>query len=712
MNTLNKITRRISGLMAVLMLTMSFSGHAQARILFQDDTFHDVESEGMIINFDDGGDEDVTLQFGNDSTDASIRFDDGDTSLHFENTEVDFSTVNNFRIREDADPATNAACDHLGELIYDTGSSELQICTVVGAAGAATWSAVDSPAGAVDFESVYTTDGDDTLTTSNGNFSIAAGTGDVNVDADSISLDGTNASNLSVATDAAAEDLTIEVTGATNSSLVLQSTGTGTDAIDINSTAGDIDIDASGDNAITIDATESSNLTVTSDAAGEDLTIAQAGGTDSSLVLNTSGTGTDALDINATGTGGGIDVDTTDGAITINAAGGTNGDVTIGSADDTAITSGGLVDIDATEALSINSSGGVINIGDDAVAQNINVGTGAAARTLNIGNATGATAVNIDAGTGGWSIDGAGASNITTTGAASDITFASGRDIIFDDDNLTGTVVLSVADSDWDADFTGDGIIDNINDVATALGADGLTSLAFNFTEANVLADNDAVYAALEKLDLRWGDLASTANGEGASLVGIEDSGGNFTATNVEGALSELAADIGNTYDQMVFEPEYPNYVVFQDGSANRGKLEALYDSTNREHYYTWTTRQAADQDVDIRFRYELPTDWNATGNLVIRFRTGLTTAANNTLAVTVRNDTDDTTCHADAATAGTVADTWEDLTITAGEINTGCTAGAALAAGDTVEIQLKLLADNTASAKTDVGTIDWDYTK
>ncbi len=35
-------------------------------------------------------------------------------------------------------------------------------------------------------------------------------------------------------------------------------------------------------------------------------------------------------------------------------------------------------------------------------------------------------------------------------------------------------------------------------------------------------------------------DLSSTANGKGASQVGIEDSGGNFTATDVEGALAEI----------------------------------------------------------------------------------------------------------------------------------------------------------------------------
>ena len=53
-------------------------------------------------------------------------------------------------------------------------------------------------------------------------------------------------------------------------------------------------------------------------------------------------------------------------------------------------------DLDSANAMSLNSSGGAINVGDDAVAQAINIGTGAAARTIQIGNAA-STATNLDA---------------------------------------------------------------------------------------------------------------------------------------------------------------------------------------------------------------------------------------------------------------------------------------------------------------------------
>jgi len=86
--------------------------------------------------------------------------------------------------------------------------------------------------------------------------------------------------------------------------------------------------------------------------------------------------------------------------------------------------------------------------------------------------------------------------------------------------------------------YTGTDIETALDELEAQLGGD--SSVAYDFGENNVLADNDAVYAALNKLDLKFGDLASAANGEGASLVSIEDAGGFTSQTTVEGALQEI----------------------------------------------------------------------------------------------------------------------------------------------------------------------------
>lgn len=81
-------------------------------------------------------------------------------------------------------------------------------------------------------------------------------------------------------------------------------------------------------------------------------------------------------------------------------------------------------------------------------------------------------------------------------------------------------------------------------------GAHGLTiktSAGAGVTVSQGHASQVIVDAAIDDvvhLDTLRADIASTANGFGASLVGIEDSGGLITATTVEGALAENRAAI------------------------------------------------------------------------------------------------------------------------------------------------------------------------
>ena len=83
----------------------------------------------------------------------------------------------------------------------------------------------------------------------------------------------------------------------TGQKIHLDSEGTGADGVDIDS-AGGIDIDASA--AVTIDAADASHFKVASAGAADDLTIQLTGATDSSVFVLSSGTGTDAIDIDAT----------------------------------------------------------------------------------------------------------------------------------------------------------------------------------------------------------------------------------------------------------------------------------------------------------------------------------------------------------------------------------------------------------------------------
>jgi len=103
-----------------------------------------------------------------------------------------------------------------------------------------------------------------------GGIDMDAGTGTIALDAGGISLDSAGvAANFTVASDGAGEDLTIEVTGATNSSVVIKSSGTSNDAISIATSAGGMDLTVAGAAAgedLDISSNSSVNVTSTEDA--------------------------------------------------------------------------------------------------------------------------------------------------------------------------------------------------------------------------------------------------------------------------------------------------------------------------------------------------------------------------------------------------------------------------------------------------------------
>lgn len=128
----------------------------------------------------------------------------------------------------------------------------------------------------------------------------------LNIDADTLDMDFTNSSTITVTSSGDAEDLTIEQVGANNSSIILRAAGTGGDAIrlETHTNAGGITINAAG--SFDIDGDDSSTIDVVGN--GKHLTLGVSGGGTQVLTLSSAGTGTNAIDINATA--GGIEIDT------------------------------------------------------------------------------------------------------------------------------------------------------------------------------------------------------------------------------------------------------------------------------------------------------------------------------------------------------------------------------------------------------------------
>jgi hypothetical protein len=240
-------------------------------------------------------------------------------------------------------------------------------------------------------------------------------------------------------------------------------------------------------------------------------------------------------------TNGDLDVSGTE-AISLDASAASNftvaganlslGTTTSGAVD---VTSAGLIDIDGAGVVSVNSSGGAINIGDDAVAQAINVGTGAAARTISIGNVTGATAVNVDSGTGGFSIDSAGgASNVSVDSANLLISTTTSGNIAVDAaDNAAGAggQLTLASGSSTGAGGAGGGLIVDAGD-GNGTGSGGLVTIDGGNSGAGATGNGGGV-------SITAGDAIST-NGTGADVTLTSGTG---TGT---GAGGDINLSLGN----------------------------------------------------------------------------------------------------------------------------------------------------------------------
>lgn len=274
------------------------------------------------------------------------------------------------------------------------------------------------------------------VTTTTGILTLDSGTtGAVN-----LGVDGTNAKTVTVGATASTSATVIDCgtgdlalgTGATAHEVNIGS-ATGDSGVTMNTGTGGIDI---GTNAIAAtvtigNLTGSSSVSIAAGTGGIDI-----GGSTSVAVmtvnLGTGGTGAKTVTVGSLASTSSYTLQTGTGAMVFTAGGifdvNATGALTMNST---------TMDLSATGLVTIDSSGGAINIGADDIDQAINIGTqgertisiatGAFVATVNIGNATGATLLNFDSGTGGITLDAPATADIALTvpaDANSDILFS------------------------------------------------------------------------------------------------------------------------------------------------------------------------------------------------------------------------------------------------------------------------------------------------
>ena len=240
---------------------------------------------------------------------------------------------------------------------------------------------------------------------------------------------------------AAGEDIVLTATG---SSVTISATENAADSISLTSTAGGIDILATGASAgedIDIVATGSSvNITATENAADSVVITSTNGGID---ILASGASAGEDIDIIATGSS--VNITSTENvaqAIYLRANAGTSETIQIHADQGTGVASlnllsdvGGITlratGLASADAINLEAPAGGIDM-DSALQTNI-TSSQVAASALRLNASDAAGGIDIDCGTGGitidstgaFSIDGAAASNITTTGAGIDLTLSS-----------------------------------------------------------------------------------------------------------------------------------------------------------------------------------------------------------------------------------------------------------------------------------------------
>jgi len=311
--------------------------------------------------------------------------------------------------------------------------------------------------GALDqLDAAITAAGADTLQTAyeaGNTIAVTAAEGSValsnNTDSDTTIILDINKSPASTSTGGNAAQITTGA-NATGSALEIDNGGSG-NALDVQDGSASVFV-VDGSGKIIMTPTSGQDVAITTAGAGK-LDVSAAAG----------------VEIDAAGAsyfsvaGAGLTLSTTtSGALTLSSAGLLDVDAT-------------SIEIDSSGAIAIESSGGAISIGADAVAQNINIGTGAAARTIVLGSASSTEAeinaalVDINAGANGFTIDGAGASSLATSSGNLSLDAAAGE-LSFDDVGNSGITLSQSSDRTLTDTGTGE-VFEGVTSIIGALNA-------------------------------------------------------------------------------------------------------------------------------------------------------------------------------------------------------------------------------------------------
>ena len=368
--------------------------------------------------------------------------------------------------------------------------------------------------------------------------------------ATAITLYSNEAVTIGHATNGAADDLTIGLTGATDSSIIVSSTGTGTDAISLQASAGGVDIDAAVAQDVNIAGGQVA-LVSKDDAASAISLTANTGVSETIVVTNTQGTGESAITLVATA--GGVNVDAA-AAKDLDLAG---GEVKLVSKDDAAGAISLTANVGVSEtilvtntqgtdeaAINLTSTAGGVNI-DAAAAKNVSIDGG---QVLIGSKDNAASAIALTANTGAnetivvTNTQGTGAGAITLTATAGGITLNASSgittgDAITGDGTATMGGFLKTVTDDTDAHAV---LASESGTILTNAGAGG----PFAHTLPAAAAGLNYCFVVMAAQELR---VTPTA-GDVINIAGVAGDDAEYWTANAVGESLCVAAVDGTNW--------------------------------------------------------------------------------------------------------------------------------------------------------------------
>lgn len=211
---------------------------------------------------------------------------------------------------------------------------------------------------------------------------------------------------------------------------------------------------------------------------------------------------------------------------------------------------------------------------------------------------------------------------------------------------------------------------------------------------------------------LRWNNPSNQF--EFSSSLGINGDltftgTGNITGATIDGTLNTITnipATAIVPYSKLIrLGPEYDGAALQPDGTANVGTMSLKNEDLGglvKHNYYNWETNKAAAQDLDIKVRYQLPSDFVAFSAtpLTLTYQTADAVPANNSVDVTMTDSTGAAVTLTGAS--GLAAAAWTDANITFAGAPT-------FTAGSWIEFTIKTTAVSTKYAR--VGDLLLNYT-